>query len=93
MERVRCMLLEAKLSKDFWAEALATTTYTINRSPNIYTNMKTLEETWRGLYLDLLNLKTFECTTYVHTKQSKVEPKALKCMFTRYPEGVKGYWL
>ncbi|KAA0066172.1 putative polyprotein [Cucumis melo var. makuwa] len=31
------------------------------------------------------------CTTYVHTKQSKVEPRAIKCMFIGYPEGVKGY--
>ena len=34
MERVRSMLAHAKLSKTFWAEALMTTTYVINRSPS-----------------------------------------------------------
>ncbi|TYK02789.1 retrovirus-related Pol polyprotein from transposon TNT 1-94 [Cucumis melo var. makuwa] len=91
MERVRCMLSEAKLPEDFWAEALATATYTINRSPSISINMKAPEEMWRGSPPDLSNLKTFGCTTYVHTKQSKVEPRALKCMFIGYPKGVKGY--
>ena len=91
MERVRCMLPEAKFPEYFWAEALASTTYIINRSPNIYVNMKTHEEMQRVSPLDLSNLNTFRCTTYVHTKQSKVEPRALKCMFIGYPEGVKGY--
>ena len=31
MERVRSMLAHAKLPKTFWAEALSTTTYVINR--------------------------------------------------------------
>ena len=91
METVRCMLLEAKLSEVFWAEALATTTYTINKSPSNPINLKTSEEMWRGSSSDVSNLKTFGCIAYVHTKQSKVEPRALKCMFIGYPEGVKGY--
>ena len=33
MERVWSMLAHAKLPKTFWAEALSTTTYVINRSP------------------------------------------------------------
>ena len=53
--------------------------------------MKTSEEMWKGTSPDLSNLKTFRCTTCVHTKQSKVESRALKCMFIEYPEGVKEY--
>ena len=35
MERVRSMLALAKLPKKFWAEALSTATYVINRSPSV----------------------------------------------------------
>ena len=35
MERVRSMLAHAKLPKTFWAEALTTATYVINRSPSV----------------------------------------------------------
>ena len=34
MEQVRNMIAHAKLSKTFWAEALMTVTYMINRSPS-----------------------------------------------------------
>ena len=35
MERVRSMLAHAKLPKTFWAEALTTVAYVINRSPSV----------------------------------------------------------
>ena len=35
MERVWSMLAHAKLPKTFWAEALTTATYVINRSPSV----------------------------------------------------------
>ena len=35
MERVRTMLAHAKLPKTFWAEAMSTATYLINRSPSV----------------------------------------------------------
>ena len=53
------MLSEAKITEAFWAKALTTATYTINRSPNISINMKTPKEMWRGTPPDLSNLKTF----------------------------------
>lgn len=44
------MLLEAKNSEDFLAEALAiaTLTYIINKSLSISINLNTSEEIWRG---------------------------------------------
>ena len=39
------------------------------------------------------HLKVFGCIAFVHTKKSKLEPMALKCIFIRFPEGVKGYKL
>ena len=44
MERVRSMLAHAKLPKTFWAEALSTTTYVINRSPLVALARAMLEE-------------------------------------------------
>ena len=35
MERVWSMVVHAKLPKRFWAEALMTTTYVINKSPSV----------------------------------------------------------
>ncbi|KAA0062924.1 retrotransposon protein, putative, Ty1-copia subclass [Cucumis melo var. makuwa] len=93
MERVRCMISEAKISENFWAEALATATYTVNRSPCVSIDMKTPEERWTGATPKLFNLKPFGCTAYVYIKQNKIEPRALKCMFIGYPDFVKGYKL
>ena len=42
---------------------------------------------------DYAKLRIFGCTTYAHVKQGKLEPRALKCKFLSYPEGVKGYRL
>ena len=87
------MISEAKISENFWTEALATTTYTVNRSPCVSIDMKTPKERWIGAASKLSDLKPFGCTTYVYIKQSKIEPRALKCMFIGYPDGVKGYKL
>ena len=39
------------------------------------------------------NLKVFGCSVYAHVKQDKLEPRAVKCVFLGYPEGVKAYRL
>lgn len=41
--------------------------------------------------MDYPNLGIFGCLAYVHVKQDKLEPRALKCMFIGYPDGEKGY--
>uniref|UniRef100_A0A803P381 Integrase catalytic domain-containing protein n=1 Tax=Cannabis sativa TaxID=3483 RepID=A0A803P381_CANSA len=37
--------------------------------------------------------KVFGCTAFAHIRQDKLEPRALKCLFLGYLEGVKGYKL
>ncbi|GBP81773.1 Retrovirus-related Pol polyprotein from transposon TNT 1-94 [Eumeta japonica] len=55
--RAKCMLFDAQLAKQFWAEALATAAYIINRSPTKSINGKTPMEIWTGKKRNLSNLK------------------------------------
>ncbi|KAH9781841.1 hypothetical protein KPL71_008631 [Citrus sinensis] len=91
IERVRCMLLNANLSKGFWAEAVTTAAYLINRSPSSALVFKTPQELWSGKPPDLRNLRIFGCPAYAHLKQGKLESRAVKGYFLGYPEGIKGY--
>lgn len=93
LERVRCMLINAGLPKTFWGEAIATAAYLINRSPSSAIGLKTQAEMWYGKPSDYKHLKVFGCQAYAHIKQDKLEPRALRCIFIGYPEGVKGYKL
>lgn len=91
LERVRCMLDNAGLPKSFWAEAVSTAGFLINRCPSSAIGFKTPQELWSGKPADYSRLKTFGCIAYAHMRQDKLEPRALKCMFIGYLEGVKGY--
>ena len=76
MERVRSMLTHAKLSKTFWAGALSTATYVINRSPSV-----PLDE------VSYRHLKVFGCLVYVHVakdRRGKLDPKPRPCIFLGY---------
>ncbi|KAK0584816.1 hypothetical protein LWI29_019151 [Acer saccharum] len=91
MDKVRCLLINAKLPGKFWAEAVMTACYLVNRSPSTAISLKTPEEMWSGRCADYNNLRVFGCPAYVHIKQGKLEPRAMKGVFLGYPEGVKGY--
>lgn len=87
------MLLNASLSKVFWAEAVITVAYLINKCPFSALDFKTPQEIWSGKPLDLSNLRIFGCPAYAYVKQGKLEPRAIKGYFLGYPEGIKGYKL
>lgn len=93
LERVRCMLSCANLPKKFWAEAVNTAVYLVNRCPSAALEFKTPEEIWTGVPPNYKNLRVFGCVAYAHIKQGKLEPRTRRCMFIGYPEGVKGYKL
>ena len=93
LERARCMLFTAGLSKDFWAEAVNTAGYLINRSPHTKIGCKTPEEMWSGNPADYSNLRIFGCPAYACVKADKLEPRAVKCILVGYASGVKGYRL
>ena len=62
------MLLNANLSKGFWAEAVTTAAYLINKSPSSALSFKTPQELWSGKPPDLNNLRIFGCPAYAHLK-------------------------
>ena len=91
LERARCMLSNAGLSRMFWAEAVNTACYLINRGPHTGLNLKTPFELWSGKSADYTNLRIFGCTAYYHVNEGKLEPRAKKGVFVGYGDGVKGF--
>ncbi|KAL5740548.1 hypothetical protein ACOSQ2_029728 [Xanthoceras sorbifolium] len=93
LEKVRCMLSNSGLSKDFWAEAASTACHLVNRSPSTAIGIKTPEELWSGKPAEYSDLKVFGCPAYAHVNDGKLEPRSKRCIFIGYPSGVKGYKL
>ena len=93
LERVKCLLLNSCLPNVFWGESITTAADLINRSPHSALEYKTPIEMWHGRPTDYSNLKAFGCLAFVHSRQDKIEPRALRCVFLGYPNGVKGYRL
>ncbi|XXG47507.1 hypothetical protein AAC387_Pa02g2143 [Persea americana] len=93
LDRARCMLFPAGLSKDFWVEAVNAGGYLINRPSHTKIGCKTPEETWSGNLADYSNLRIFGCPSYAHVKINKLEPRAVKRILVGYAYGVKEYRL
>lgn len=93
LERARCILSNAGLAKEFWTEAINTACYLVNRCSSMAIGFKTPEEVWSGTPANYENLRIFGCPTYAHVNNGKLEPRAIKCIFLGYLDGVKGYKL
>ena len=94
LEKVRCMLSNAGLGKQFWAEAVMYASHLINRLPSAALNGKTPLEVWSGKPAnDYDTLHVFGSTAYYHVKESKLDPRAKKALFMGVTSGVKGYRL
>ena len=65
-ERARSMRLHARLPKTFWADAVSTATYLINRGPSVPMEFRLPEEVWSGKEVKFSHLKVFYCVSYVH---------------------------
>ncbi|KAL3833987.1 hypothetical protein ACJIZ3_008723 [Penstemon smallii] len=96
LERTRAMSRTAGIAKSFWAEAVKTACYVINRSPSTAIDLKMPMEMWTGKPADYSHLHTFGSPVYVMynaQERSKLDPKSRKCIFLGYVDGVKGYRL
>ena len=94
LEKVRCMLSNAGLGKEFWAEAITYACHLINRLPSAAIGGKTPFEKWYGKPAeDYGSLYVFDSIAYYHVRESKLDPKAKKVLFMGINSGVKGYRL
>ncbi|KAE8662818.1 hypothetical protein F3Y22_tig00113124pilonHSYRG00138 [Hibiscus syriacus] len=84
------------LEKSFWAAAVNTACYLVNRAPSTAIELKTPMEMWTSKPVDYSNLHVFRSIVYVMyncQEISKLDPKSMKCKFLGYADGVKGYRL
>ena len=96
VETSRSMLKEKGLPKSFWAEAVSTSIYLLNRSPTKAVTEKTPYETWFGRKPNVSHLKVFGSIAYAHIpfeKRQKLDEKSIKCIFVGYSDETKGYRL
>ena len=93
-ERARSMRLHAGLPKTFWADAVSTAAYLINRGPSVPMEFKLPEEVWSGKEVKFSHLKVFGCVSYVHVDSdacSKLDAKSKICFFIGYGDEKFGY--
>jgi hypothetical protein len=97
LDKERCMLSGVRLGKEFWwAEAVGTACYLVNRSPSSMLDDKTPQYVYTGKEPSLTHLKVFGCDAYVHVPKenmSKLDKKAEKSILIGYEDGIKGYKL
>lgn len=96
VEMTRSMLLDAKLPKKFWAEAVSTAVYLKNRSPSKPLQNMTPYEAWHGCKPNASHIRVFGCDAYAHIpkdERSKFDSKACKCILLGYGQETKGYRL
>lgn len=96
IEKARCLLFDAKLGKEFWAEAVNTAVYLQNRIVKAALQNRTPYEVWTGSKPNLSHLRIFGSTVMKHIpkeKRHKWDRKSEQCIFVGYPEDIKGYRL
>lgn len=69
------MLADSRLLHRFWAEALFTAAYLINRSPTKTLGDKTPFEAWYGKKPNVNHLQVFGCSAYIHIPKDERSPK------------------
>ena len=93
-ERARSMRLNSGLPKEFWAEAVSTAAYLINRSPSAPLKMKVPQEVWTGKKATYDHLKVFGCASYILKSKEvrdKLDSKSEKVYFIGYGQNELGY--
>ena len=96
VESARSMLLDANLTKRYWAEAVSTAVYLKNRCPTRAVQGVTPFEIWHGKKPGVDHLRVFGCDAYSHIpkdERGKFDTKARKCILFGYGEVTKGYRL
>lgn len=93
MNAVRTMLADAKLPKALWAEAVHTAVYVLNLTGTSDVDNKSPHEVWTGQPPKIDHLQAFGCHVYKQVAKelrTKLNPKAVKCVFVGYGLRKKG---
>lgn len=93
INKAKCILVNSSLAKGFWAKALCTASYLINRSPSSFVKFKTPQELWTRKPPNLTHIRMFGCVAYAHKIEGKLVPRDIRCVMLGYSKGVKGYRL
>ena len=95
LETVQALLFQMNVPKHFWADAVSTTFFFINRRPSSVLNWATpYHQLFPNNLLFPIDPKVFGCTCFVRDvcpQVSKLDPKSLKCIFVGYSRVKKGY--
>ena len=76
LEKVRCMLLDAKLSKHFWGEALYTAMHVISLTLTVIMDSEMPNKIWFGKNVSYDHLHVFGCKAFVYIPMgSKLDAK------------------
>jgi hypothetical protein len=90
----RSMLKAKGLQGMFWAEAVATAVYVLNRSPTKGVAGMTPYEAWHRRKSVVHHLHAFGCVVYVRNTTpnlKKLDDRSHPMIFVRYEQGTKGY--
>ena len=93
-ERAKSMRLHVGIPKTFWADAVSTIAYLINRGPSVPMEFKLPKEVWSSKDVKFSHLKVFCCVSYVHIDSdalSKLDGKLKICFFIGYGDEKFGY--
>ncbi|KAG7300019.1 hypothetical protein JYU34_017061 [Plutella xylostella] len=95
VEKAKCMIFNACLQKEYWAEAISTAAYIVNRSPcRGLSSDATPYEVWTGSKPNISHMKVFGCQAMVHVpkeRRQKWDPKSRELIFVGYSDTTKGY--
>lgn len=95
VEMTRCLLSQSGLGKEFWAEAMSTATYIINRLPTTTLDGDTPHHVLLGKHARLDHLRVFGCQAYVHVydgHRKKLDAKAWRGILVGYdPQNTRCY--
>ncbi|POW15070.1 hypothetical protein PSHT_07190 [Puccinia striiformis] len=97
IEKARALLATSGLPLSWWGEAVTTSVYLENRSPDSSIKFASPYELWHGSPPDLSRLVPFGCraVAYVekHTRHSKFSPSGVEAIFLGYDEHHHSYKL
>jgi hypothetical protein len=92
LEITRALLFSAHLPKTYWADAVLTGCYLINRLLSRILDFQSPMEILYNRKFNLSHLRVFGCVCYVHSQNAgKLDSHAQKCIFVGYSSTQKEY--